>query len=330
MTGVLATAPLDFAGSSLAWSPYDEGRLAVATAANFGIVGNGAQLVLDVRAGQRAVLPVARLVTNDGLSDCAWSETHEHHLASACSDGSLKLWDLQLAAAHGGRPLAAVRAHDAEACGVDWSSLQKHLLATCGWDRAVKVWNAETLQAPVTVLAVAEPGPREVHDVRWAPHTAGTLASAAADRTARVWALNTGRAEVVLGAHDADVLSVDWHKYNPSVLATGGVDRLIRLWDLRRPAAPLSVLRGHRLAVRRVRFSPHDERLLLSCSYDMSAAVWDAAGPPGAPALATYAHHTEFVVGAEWALFEPGLFATCGWDGTLALAQAPPPPPHNV
>ncbi|KAG8458440.1 hypothetical protein KFE25_004318 [Diacronema lutheri] len=325
----LVVAPVEFAACSLAWSPYDERRLAVATGANFGIVGNGAQVVLDVRAGApppappAALAPVCRLLTNDSLNDCAWSETREHHLLAACGDGSLKLWDLELARTHGGRPLAAARAHDAEVSGVDWSSLRKDLVASCGWDRAVKVWAAEALHEPIATLFAPPHGAPEVHDVRWAPHAAGTLASASGDGAARVWALQSGKAELVLGAHGADVLSVDWHKYAGHTLATGCVDQLIRVWDLRRPATPVGVLRGHRLAVRRVRFSPHDSRLLLSCSYDMSAAVWDAAAPY---ALATYAHHSEFVTGAEWALFTPGLIATCSWDGTVSLLGAPGAP----
>lgn len=39
---------------SVQWSPYDESRLAVSTAQNFGIIGSGQQLVLDVPAGGAA------------------------------------------------------------------------------------------------------------------------------------------------------------------------------------------------------------------------------------------------------------------------------------
>lgn len=34
--------------------------------------------------------------TQDGIFDLAWSETHENQIASACGDGSIKLWDIAL------------------------------------------------------------------------------------------------------------------------------------------------------------------------------------------------------------------------------------------
>lgn len=38
-----------FQGYSVKFSPFEEGKLAVATAQNFGIIGNGKQYVLHVR-----------------------------------------------------------------------------------------------------------------------------------------------------------------------------------------------------------------------------------------------------------------------------------------
>lgn len=34
--------------------------------------------------------------TQDGMYDVAWSELHENQIASACGDGSIKLWDITL------------------------------------------------------------------------------------------------------------------------------------------------------------------------------------------------------------------------------------------
>ena len=43
----VASAPIEFAGFSVSFSPFEPGRLAVASAANFGIVGNGRLHVFD-------------------------------------------------------------------------------------------------------------------------------------------------------------------------------------------------------------------------------------------------------------------------------------------
>lgn len=37
-----------------------------------------------------------RFDTQDGLYDIAFSEVHEHHIATASGDGSIKLWDMML------------------------------------------------------------------------------------------------------------------------------------------------------------------------------------------------------------------------------------------
>jgi peroxin-7 len=37
-----------------------------------------------------------RFETQDGLFDISWSEINEHQLITACGDGSIKLWDINL------------------------------------------------------------------------------------------------------------------------------------------------------------------------------------------------------------------------------------------
>jgi hypothetical protein len=47
-----------------------------------------------------------------------------------------------------------------------------------------------------------------------------------------------------------------------------------------------------------------------------------APGAPGAldaPPLDRFVHHSEFVVGVEWSLFEERVAASCGWDGKLVF-----------
>ena len=43
----------DFNGYAVKFSPFEDGRIAVATSQNFGIIGNGRQYVLQVKVGVR-------------------------------------------------------------------------------------------------------------------------------------------------------------------------------------------------------------------------------------------------------------------------------------
>ena len=40
----------DFNGYAVKFSPFEDGRIAVATSQNFGIIGNGRQYILQVRS----------------------------------------------------------------------------------------------------------------------------------------------------------------------------------------------------------------------------------------------------------------------------------------
>lgn len=291
--------PLDlgFAGYAVASSPFLPGRWAVATAANFGIVGNGRLHVVQSapRAdGSSGLQPVCAFDTNSGVYDCAWGEQSETQLLGACADGTVKLWDL--AAATGGRPVMAFCEHTKDANSVDWNLQLKDSFASASWDGTVKVWRPER---PHSLLTFAEHS-YVVYECRWAPHHPTRLLSASGDHTVKLWDPGAGaNSQMTFACGGCEVLSVDWSKYDPHVFATGGVDKAICTWDIRFPSRPVRSLSCHTYAVRRVRFSPHVPSLLVSASYDMSVCLWDVAATAQSPApavglLRQYNHHTEW------------------------------------
>ena len=113
-----------------------------------------------------------------------------------------------------------------------------------------------------------------------------------------------------------EILSCDWNKYRDTVVATGSVDRQVCVWDIRNGSKPIAAFSNHQLAVRRVRFSPHSDSLLLSCAYDMSVKLWSLATMTE---VETYDHHTEFVIGIDFSNFERDLVASTSWDRTVGI-----------
>mmetsp|Transcript_5394 Transcript_5394/g.19014 ORF Transcript_5394/g.19014 Transcript_5394/m.19014 type:complete len:126 (+) Transcript_5394:124-501(+) len=115
--------------TGVAFSPFEHGRIAISSAQHFGIVGNGFQSVFDLRPS--GAVESRAYMTQDAVYDCCWSESNEHHLVSACGDGSLKLWDLGIAV---NRPLRAFHEHRREVYSVNWNVIQRDIFLSASWD----------------------------------------------------------------------------------------------------------------------------------------------------------------------------------------------------
>ena len=326
-----------FAGYSVRFSPFDESCLAVGTAQNYGIIGNGKLHVLQLTP--HGLAPVAEFDTRDGVYDVSWSEAADGVVATAGGDGSVKLWAVN--APPQANLAASFSEHAREVSSLSWNVAQrKELLLSASWDDSVRLWDAASAR-PRPVAAFLNAHARCCYGVSWNARHADVFATCGGDGQLKIWdarrpsdAPPTLSVPVVsdpgmmgMGATGlppppaAEALCLDWCKYNDALLAVGSVDRCLRLFDVRRgggtsPSSPSPVVAsfyGHAYAVRRVAFSPHEETVLASASYDMTVRLWDAAAP-GEPLMKIWNHHTEFAVGLDFSTLVRGRMASCGWD----------------
>ncbi|POR37536.1 Peroxisomal targeting signal 2 receptor [Tolypocladium paradoxum] len=333
------------------YSPYYDSRIAVATSANFGIVGNGRVFALGLTA--QGVQVEKTFDTNDALYDLAWSEINENQLIVACGDGSLKLFDLGV----NDFPVMNFHEHKRETFSVCWSPITKDTFLSSSWDGTVKIvgsphhqWSP-TRNHSIKTLPIGSC----TYSASFCPSNPALISAVSSDSHLRVFDLRTpssakyhlvatipvhapgaqpGAAPGLVGASPpSEVLTHDWNKYNDTVVATGGVDRALRTFDVRNPAGgPLSVMQGHDYAVRRLSWSPHARDVLISASYDMTVRLWnDGSAQPQGPVTGTRAgrqmgimnRHTEFVTGVDWCLFGVGGWvASVGWDERVLLWDA--------
>ncbi|KXH63151.1 WD repeat domain-containing protein [Colletotrichum nymphaeae SA-01] len=321
------------------YSPYYDSRIAVASSANFGIVGNGRVFCLGLTA--RGIEVETTFDTNDSQYDLAWSEINENQLVVACGDGSIKLFDLGVK----DFPVMNFHEHKRETFSVNWSPITKDTFVSSSWDGTIKVWSP-TRDHSLRTLPVGNC----TYSASFQPSNPHIISAVSSDSQIRIFDLRTPVSSryhltSMIPVHAAgpsfpsaapgEVLTHDWNKYRDTVIATGGVDRAVRTFDIRNPTAgPVAVMQGHEYAVRRLAWSPHASDLLLTASYDMTVRLWDdrsnappAGGPAGGAQIGVQVgvmnRHTEFVVGVDWCLFGVGGWvATVGWDERVLLWDA--------
>ncbi|TGJ82997.1 hypothetical protein E0Z10_g5768 [Xylaria hypoxylon] len=344
------------------YSPYYDSRIAVASAANYGIVGNGRLFCLGLGPQGIQTARYRRNTANLAFEastptmpsmTLAWSEINENQLLAACGDGSVKLYDVNV----NEFPVMNFHEHKREAYSVAWSPVTKDTFASSSWDGTIKILiQAASKWSPTRTESIRTlPVGNCTYSTSYCPSNPNIISAVSTDSHLRIFDLRTPvNAQYHLTAKipvhqppsvpmppgvsppfmPAEILTHDWNKYRDTVIATGGVDRVIRTFDIRNPnSGPASIMMGHDYAVRRLAWSPHAADILLSASYDMTVRLWtdgstmaaDESSSPVKPGLqlGIMNRHTEFVTGVDWCLFGTGSWvATVGWDERVLLWDA--------
>lgn len=322
-----------FSGSSVQYSPYFDNKIAVGSGANYGLVGNGKLSLLDIQPNGSLLLTNAFL-TQDNVFDISWSEMNENQIITAQGDGTIRLFDINLSK----YPLQVIKAHEKEVFSCNWNLVNKQNFVSSSWDGTCKIWDPERGQCVANWMPASKTLENGihlqnkatcVHQAMFSPHDPNLVISCSSTSHITLKDVRSANQTSIIGHHGLEALSVDFNKYQPFIFCSGGADKLVRVWDYRMMSSESSLVHrnrrkplhdhvGHRLAVKKVAWSPHCDDVIMSTSYDTTVKIWGKNR-----VRKTFRHHTEFTTGCDWSLWgAPGFVATCGWDGNIFVWNA--------
>lgn len=192
-----------------------------------------------------------------------------------------------------------------------WSlafSPDSQILASCGNDRTIKLWDLKTGEL---IRSILDAHTGAIWSVAIDP-SGDKLISGSSDRTIKVWDLQTGKSIRTLRGHTDTVRAVAVSP-DDKYIVSGSSDRTIKVWDLS-TGVLVRTLTGHTDAVRAVTISPNGYTIA-SGGADNLVRVWNLNT---GKLLSTLQGHTSRVIAIAMSP-DGNTIASGGNDNTIRL-----------
>ncbi|KAI0456630.1 WD domain-containing protein [Xylaria acuta] len=159
------------------------------------------------------------------------------------------------------------------------------------------------------------------------------LASASADKTVKLWDLNTAKCAKSYSYHTDKVCSLAWHAVESTVLLSGSYDRTVVAADMRAPDAKTPRW-GVESDVENIKWDPHDSNFFYVSTENGIIHYFDIRNIPSSPSASkpvwTLQAHDESLSSFDINAHVPGFIATGSTDKTVKLWNIQPSGPAMV
>ncbi|KAL4777440.1 protein transport protein sec31 [Aspergillus nidulans var. acristatus] len=317
--------------ATFAWSPGAASPL-IATGTRAGAVdadfSNETCLELwDLALGNEdagaELQPVAKIDTDSGFNDLAWTDSEENSrgiIAGGLESGSLGLWDAdKLLSGGSDAVLSKSSKHSGAIKALQFNPRHSSLLATGGAKGELYISDLNDLENPYR-LGSSTARADDIECLDWNKKVAHILVTGSSAGFVTVWDVKTRKESLTLNNMGRKAVSaVAWDPTKPTKLVTATPhesDPIINLWDLRNSHAPERTLRGHEAGVLSLSWCNQDPDLLLSSGKDNRTICWN---PQTGVSYGEFPVVTNWTFQTRWNPRNPNFFATASFDGRISI-----------
>eukprot|EP01135_Chromosphaera_perkinsii_P005645 Nk52_evm16s356 gene=Nk52_evmTU16s356 len=275
--------------------------------------------ILDLEAPEK---PSKTLPHNSKweVTDVQWSPHKEcSTLIATTSNQKALIWNISSEK----YPLQNVlHTHTRAITDLQWSWLDKNLLATCSQDSHIHIWDIRDPRKPATSMHTYS----HVSQVKWNKHNERILASSQGGEVT-VWDMRNPQKQNQpinhITAHWNKIYGLDWSPKSEQLLVTCSQDKCVKVWNVDAPRLPQATLQASD-PVWRSRYTPFGEGLVTllvpnNQEVSNSASLWDFHNLR--EPVHVFKGHTDNIKEFDWRIGSDDRYQLVTWskDQTLRL-----------
>ncbi|KAJ5173369.1 Protein transport protein sec31 [Penicillium capsulatum] len=280
-------------------------------------------LSLDRQDASEELQPLAKIDTDSGFNDLAWTdfdETKRGVIAGGLENGSLDLWNAdKLIAGSSDSFMSRTSKHSGAIKALQFNPKHSNLLATGGAKGELFISDLNNVENPFR-LGNNAARTDDIECLDWNRKVAHILVTGSSSGFVTVWDVKTKKESLTLNNVGRKAVSaVAWDPEKPTKLITSTPlesDPMIHVWDLRNSHAPERTLRGHESGVLSLSWCDWDPDLLLSSGKDNRNICWN---PQTGQAYGEFPVVTNWTFQTRWNPHNPNFFATASFDGKISI-----------
>ena len=300
----------NFDGTSSNFSYLSNNIIGGSFSENFGIVGKGKIVLL--KYDEYSLKPLKEMYFEKGINCIKFNRLNENIIHAGDFAGNLIMINYNYNSLEKEK-INSNKIHQNEITSLNTGKISKNLLLSTSSDNSSKLIDLNNNKIVLNIQNISKKGfTYSSIDYK----TSNIISLSTNDGTVLFFDIRDCNKPIKCLTFNNSILTIDFNYYN-SLFSVGESNGIIDIYDLRNDKnIPITVLNGHQLAVKQLKFSPFNQNILCSCGYDMNIYLWDIKF---SLPVKSYKHHSEFVTGIDFSNFNPNILSSISFDKSLDI-----------